>query len=180
MKLWTEYLKPVVVLLAVCIVAGTALAAVNQATAPIIRENEERKANETYFSVLPEADSFTQLECDLDGVTAVLKADNGAGYVITAQSRGYGGQVPVAVAFSPEGEILRTLFTDNDETPGLGQKVTEDSFSAQFAGLGADALTLDDIDAISGATITSKAAVNAVNLAIEAFEQVTGGDGNEG
>ena len=180
MKLWTEYLKPVVVLLAVCIVAGTALAAVNQTTAPIIQENEERKANETYFAVLPEADSFTRLECDLDGVTAALKADNGAGYVITAQSRGYGGQVPAAVAFSPEGEILRVMFTDNDETPGLGQKVSEDSFSGQFSGREADALTLDNIDAISGATITSKAAVNAVNLAIEAFHQVTGGDGNEG
>ena len=87
------------------------------------------------MSALPEADSFTSVPCEISGVTAVLQADNGAGWVITAQARGYGGQVPAAVAFSPEGEILRVIMMPNEETPGLGQKVTEPDFAGQFSGV---------------------------------------------
>ena len=61
----------------------------------------------------------------------------------------------------------------NEEAPGLGQKVTDESFSSQFSGLPAEAFTLDDIDAIAGATISSRASVNAINLAIKAYEEVT-------
>lgn len=172
MKTWNSYLKPVAVLLVICVVVGAGLSAVNAVTAPVIAVNEEKIRNETYFAVLPGADGFTALDCAADGVTAALRADNGAGYVITAQARGYGGQVPAAVAFSPDGIILGVIMMSNDETPGLGQKVTGADFSGQFAGLAADTISMDDVDAISGATISSKAAVAAVNLAISAYQQL--------
>ena len=175
MKLWNSYLKPVAVLLAICAVVGAVLSAINAQTAPIIAANEEAARNETYFAALPEADSFTQLDCSIDGVTAVLKADNGAGYVVTAQARGYGGQVPAAVAFSTDGTILQVIMMSNEETPGLGQKVTDEDFSGQFAGREAQPLTIDQVDAVSGATISSKAAVTAIDLAVEAYLEVTGG-----
>lgn len=175
MNPWNSYLKPVAVLLVICAAVGALLSGVNALTAPAIAANEEAAKNAAYFSVLPEADRFTELDCSMDGVTAVLKADNGAGYVITAQARGYGGQVPAVVAFSPDGTILSVAMMSNDETPGLGQKVTASDFSDQFAGRAAEAFTIDEVDAISGATISSRAAVSAVNLAIEAYLQVTGG-----
>jgi electron transport complex protein RnfG len=175
MSIWNNYVRPVAVLLAICLGVGLILSSINAITAPVIAQNEEESRNATYFAVLPEADSFTQLTCDIEGVTEVLEADNGAGYVICAQSRGYGGQVPAAVAISPQGVVLAVAFLDNDETPGLGQKVTGDSFSAQFSGLPAEEVTLEDIDAISGATISSKAALSAVNLAIQAYEALQEG-----
>lgn len=175
MNTWNSYLKPVAVLLVICAAVGALLSGVNALTSPAIAANEEAAANATYFAVLPEADGFTELDCCIDGVTAVLKADNGAGYVITAQARGYGGQVPAAVAFSPDGTILSVAMMSNDETPGLGQKVTASDFTGQFAGRSAEAFTIDEVDAVSGATISSRAAVSAVNLAIEAYLQVTGG-----
>lgn len=175
MKLWNSDLKPVAVLLAICIAVGALLSGVNALTAPAIAANEEASRNAAYFAVLPEADSFTALDCGIDGVSAVLRSDNGAGYVITAQARGYGGQVPAAVAFSPDGSVRNVLMLSNDETPGLGQKVTGDSFAGQFAGRTAELIPFDSIDAVSGATISSKAALAAVNLAIEAYQQVTGG-----
>ena len=174
---WNSYLKPVAVLLAICAAVGALLSGVNALTASAIAANEEAQSNAAYFSALPEADSFTAVECSIEGVTAVLKAENGAGYVITAQARGYGGQVPAVVAFSPEGTILSVVMMSNDETPGLGQKVTASDFTGQFSGRGAEPFTIDDVDAISGATISSKATVSAVNLAIDAFQQVTGGMG---
>ncbi len=171
-----QYLRPVLVLVLICMVVGVALSAVNAVTAPIIAANDEATTLATYAEALPEADSFTQLECDIDGVSAVLVADNGAGYVIAAQARGYGGQVPLVVSFSNEGEILAVIIMDNDETPGMGKKVEDASFTDQFAGMAAQSITLDDIDAVSGATYSSKAVVNAINLAVSAFEQVTGGE----
>lgn len=169
-------LRPTLILTVACLLAGLLLAGLNRLTTPIITENEARTANETYVALLPEADGFTQIPCDIEGVTAVMKADNGVGYVILAQARGYGGQVPAAVAFSADGRILGVTMMENSETPGLGQKVTEEAFPGQFAGRPPEAFTLEDIDAVTGATISSKAAVSAVNLAIEAFWEIGGTD----
>lgn len=176
MKAISKSIRPVVVLAIICLLSAALLAALNEKTTPIIEKINEETANETYFSLIPDAGSFTELECDIDGVTAVMKADNGSGYVITAQAQGYGGEVPAAVAFSTDGTITAVQMMDNEETPGLGQKVKEEDFYGQFAGWSAQAFTIDDIDAISGATISSKAAVSAINLAIEAYQAIAGGE----
>lgn len=94
-------------------------------------------------------------ETPTEGVTAIYKADNDSGYVITAQAKGYGGEVPVMVAFNAEGTIEAVQFLDNDETPGLGQKVKSEAFQSQFSGMPAEEFGLSDIDAITGATISS-------------------------
>ncbi len=158
---------------AISFIVGLLMSVINNVTAPLIKANEESEKNRTYFAALPDADSFTELECTVEGVTAALKADNDTGYVITAQSRGYGGPVPAAVAFSNDGSIIRVVMMNNEETPGLGQKVTDEAFTSQFEGMAAEAFTLDDIDAIAGATISSRASVNAINLAIQAYKEVT-------
>ncbi len=174
MKMKKYPLRPTLILAAVCLLSALLLAGLNRITTPIIAENEAETADAVYHSLLPEATGFTQLPCEIQGVTAVMEADNGTGYVITAQSRGYGGQVPAAVAFSAEGKILGVTMMENSETPGLGQKVTEDAFSGQFAGRDAVELTIDDVDAVTGATISSKAAVSAIDLAIAAYREIGG------
>lgn len=97
--LWQETVKPVVVLLLICLISGLVLAAVNSVTAPIIAANEEAQAQATYSALLPEADHFSELSTTVDGVTNVLKADNGAGYIVVAAARGYKGDVVATVAF---------------------------------------------------------------------------------
>lgn len=174
MKSKQVLIRPTAILTVVCLLATLLLAGLNQLTTTVIAKNEEQTANETYTALLPEADGFTRLPCDIDGVTAVMEANNGTGYVITAQSRGYGGQVPAAVAFSADGTILGVTMMENSETPGLGQKVTEPAFSGQFTGRAAAEFTIDDIDAVTGATISSKAAVSAINLAILAYREIGG------
>ncbi|MBQ0059836.1 MAG: FMN-binding protein [Lachnospiraceae bacterium] len=174
-NMWQDYLRPIVVLLVICLAVATLLAFVNNMTAPLIAENEEKSANAAYFEALPEADHFTELPCDMENVLKVLKADNGAGYVITAQAKGYGGAVPAAVAFSEDGKILNVYMMENGETPGMGQKVRDQAFSGQFAGMDAAPFTISDIDAITGATISSKASVEAINLAIAAYDAVVKG-----
>lgn len=168
-------IKPVVILVIICAIAGCILAVVHAKTQPLIDANDLAAKTATYKETLPEAEDFEELSCDIEGVTAVLKSTNDVGYVITAQSRGYGGQVPVAVAIDDSGTVLKLVCMSNDETPGLGSKVQDESFTSQFTGIEAKEITIDDIDAISGATISSKAVVAAINLAFQAFAQIQEG-----
>ena len=87
---------------------------------------------------------------------------------VTASAQGFGGPVAVTAAFDAEGKITSISIGDDSfsETPGFGAKALEDEFQAQFIGKQMP-LTLADIDAISGATFTSTAVVDALNAAYE-------------
>lgn len=170
---------PVAVLVTICVVAGVLLGLVHQVTAPIAAAQAEAKAQATYAALVPEAASFEELETSVEGCAAALRAVDGSGnavgYVVVAQSKGYGGQVPIAVAFSPEGEVTSITAMQNSETPGLGTRIAEESYIGQYVGKPAAALDAAEVDLISGATISSKAALSAFNIAVQAFEEVQNG-----
>lgn len=169
-------IRPVVVLVAICMVAGALLGFVHEVTAPVAEANAEAKAQEIYAALVPDAKEFVPVDCTVAGCTAALEARDAAGdvvsYVIVAQSKGYGGQVPIAVAFGPKGTVKNITAMANDETPGLGTKIAGDSYIGQYVGREAGHTEATDIDLISGATISSKAALAAFNIAVEAFEEV--------
>lgn len=173
-SLWSSVLKPAVVLVVICTIVGFLLGTVNNLTLPTIMANREARAWATYSSLIPEASDFVALECDVPGVTACMEAADDRGFAITAQAKGYSSQVPMAVAFDDEGVITNVIGMDNTETPGLGTKVKDAAFTDQFIGRAAEPMTLDDIDAITGATISSKAALAALNEAIEAYRTTAG------
>lgn len=172
---WTGAAKPIVVLVVICSIVGLLLGAVSNLTLPVITANREAEAWATYSALIPDAPDFAALPCDVPGVTACMEAAEGKGYVVTAQSKGYSGPVPMGVAFGPDGTITSVVGMPNTETPGLGTKVTDQEFSSQFVGRAAEPLAIDDIDAITGATISSKAALAAVNEAIEAYRAADSG-----
>ena len=173
-SMWSSIVKPAVVLVVICAIVGFLLGTVNNLTLPTIMANREARAWATYSSLIPEASDFVALECDVPGVTACMEAADGKGFAITAQAKGYSSQVPMAVAFDDEGVITNVIGMDNTETPGLGTKVKDPAFTDQFIGRTAEPLTIDDIDAITGATISSKAALAALNEAIEAYQTTAG------
>lgn len=180
MKIWKDFAKPIVVLGVICLAASFLLAVTNGVTAPIIEENALRTANETRQALLPAAgtEGFvaeTVPGSAAGGVTEIYRAVNGAGYVITASAGGYGGEVPVMVAFGEDGAIVAARFLENSETPGLGQRVRTDAFQTQFAGMAAEPFALEDIDALTGATISSRAATNGINAAIDAYNELQKG-----
>ena len=171
-----ETVRPVVVLVAICMLAGALLGVVHYVTDPVAQANAERKAQETYAQLVPQAALFEPVDCTVEGCTAALEARDASGaviaHVIVAQSKGYGGQVPIAVAFGTDGTVTSITTMANDETPGLGTKIANDSYIGQYVGLAAESITADDIDLISGATISSKAALSAFNIAVTAYEEV--------
>ena len=170
MKNWENFGKPIVVLVVICLITSALLGVTNEITKPIIATNEAKVANDTRSALLPEADGgFEKQETTVAGVTEMYVATNGAGAVVTAEAQGYGGAVPVMVAFTSDGTIKAVQFLANSETAGLGQKVRSAKFQDQFAGMAAESFSLSDIDAVTGATISSGAAVTAINAAIDAY-----------
>jgi electron transport complex protein RnfG len=169
-------IKPVIVLVAICVVAGVLLGAVHYVTQPIADAIAEERAQATYAALVPEAASFESLDCTVEGCTAALAAQdasgNAIGYVIVAQSKGYGGQVPIAVAFDLDGNVTSITAMANGETPGLGTRVSEDEHIKQYVGLPPKLVAEEEINFISGATISSRAVHEAFNYAVQAYEEV--------
>ena len=173
---WNDILKPVVVLTVICVVVSGLLGLTNSITAPIIEENARLAADAARIELLPTAtDGFDMVEgVDMEGVTEIYKAKNGAGYTITAFGKGYGGAVNYMVAFDNDGKIVNLKVLSHSETAGLGSKIENPEFLAKFKGTDKE-LTSGDIDMIGGATISSNASLDAVNTARKAFNQYAKG-----
>ncbi len=169
----------VVVLAVIAMVSGAVLTQVYNYTYEIIQANLVRELEESVAEVLPNTVSMEIL-----AGSAELLADNGPddedsilvlegydedgsllGFAYVTQSPGYGGPVKVLVGVSLEPyEILGVKVLDHAETPGLGTRIEEVSFREQFVGK-----TLDDpielsndIDSLTGATVSAAGVVNAV------------------
>ena len=175
MSNWNKIFKPIVVLCAICIIVTGALAATNSVTKPIIDAAIIAAQEAARTELLPDATGFTKVEgVSVENVSDIYAADNGVGTVITCAGKGYGGTVTVMVAFTPDGTIKQLKITEQAETQGLGTKVTTDpGYWARYEGLEAKPLALGtDVDAMSGATISSRALMSAVNAAIDAYNAI--------
>ena len=175
MNNWNRIFKPIVVLGVICVVVTGALAATNSVTGPIITAAIEAAETAARTELLPEADSFTEVkDIAVENVSGIYTADNGAGAVITASGKGYGGDVVVMVAFGPDDAIKQIKVTEAAETKGIGSNVATDSFLAQFDGMdGTQNITLGQgYDAYSGATISSKALFAAINDCINCYNEL--------
>lgn len=162
---WNKMFKPIVVLGAICIVVTTALAFTNQSTAPIITENARIAAEKARGEMIAGAE-FTEVSVEVPNVTEAYTSDMGS--IVTATSKGYGGTMVVMVAFTPEGEVMQVKVQSNMETAGLGTKVVDEAwFCEQFK-----TVSTAEMDAISGATISSKAVAAAVDSATAGYNAI--------
>lgn len=175
---YNNMLKPVLSLTIIGLIVSFLLGVTNYITAPIIEKNNQTEAESVRRLLLPQADAFEDVTPSPlpEGIYSMYQAVNGAGYIIESYGAGYGGAVPATVAFGENGDIVGVQFTENSETPGLGKKVsTETKFAGQFVGKGEAAIAGTDIDKIASATISSNAALAAVNAAIQLYQQEVGG-----
>ena len=173
MSMFKDFVLPPLVLTVIAGVTTAALVLTEGVTTPIIEEQQAAAADAARVAVLPEADSFTQCTVEEmpEGGIDAYQADNGAGYVITAEARGYGGQLRVMVGIGSDGLITGTEVLVNNETQGLGSRVSEHDFMDQY--IGKDS-TLEGVQAISGTTISSNAFSNAVKTAYQIYGELAG------
>lgn len=165
-----EIVKPAGILTAICVIVTLLLAVTNSLTAEKITANAEAKAAESRTKVLT-ADSYVQLD-EKGCVYEAKDADgNSLGVVITTEASGYGGTIKVMTGINSDQTIAGVNILEMSETPGMGAKAKEDSFLNQYKGLSTpnQAVKKDggNIDAVSGATISSRAVTAAVNEALE-------------
>ena len=176
MSNWNKIFKPIVVLVIICIVITGALAATNSVTAPIIDEATRVAQQKARTELLPEAEDFEPVTgVEVENVSDIYASTNDVGVIITSSAKGYGGDVVVMTAFNPDGTIKQIKVTEQAETKGIGSKVVATpSYLEDYMGLDAsDALVLnEDVDAVTSATISSTALINAVNSAIEAYNAI--------
>ena len=173
-EVYKEYIKPFIVLSAICLVVSGALGLTNMVTDPIIQRNRAAAAEATRKQLLPEATEFVSVQCEQPGIQSVYRDEGGSGYVFTASFAGYKGPVEVTVALSPEGEVLGLSADTSGETAGIGTKASGEDFLGQFLGLSGSA----GVDSISGATYSSSAVIDGVNAVLEAFEEIKEANGN--
>lgn len=181
-----EIVRVAGILTAICVVISALLAGANLLTqdriAQIALENEYT-ACETVF---PPADgqeldftSFDEIASGSD-VSGYLATEKGraVGCVIITSAKGYGGDVQVMVGFDMNRTVTGVSILSHSETPGLGANAAKPAFLDQFVSSG-DAGSLavakdgGSIDAVTAATISSRAVTAAVNSAAELFDQLS-------
>lgn len=140
--------------------------------------NAEKEHLKIMQTLLPGSKEFT-LEAytgEDANIRSVHKAENG--YVIETVTAGYAGDIKVLVGVSSDGKVTGLVVRELYETPGLGANALNDhKFLSQFLNTGGDAEIGTNVDAITGATVTSKAIARCVNSAVA---YVTGADIDSG
>lgn len=180
-----EVLKPTAILFVICVAVSAALAGTNLLTADRIALAAVQKAEESRQVVLPDAGSFEEREGHYAGLDS---AGQPVGYVFETEAKGYGGTIKVMTGISTEGSITGVIVLSHSETPGLGANAEKAEFRDQYqqpvANLAGgiqvvkfQAPAEGEIQAMTGATITSTAVTNAVNLAVEQYQDAYQSEG---
>lgn len=175
------------ILCAITLVVALALGAVNAVTAGPIAEQNAQKIKDSLENVMPGAES-EQIDVP-EGTTVTTETKNAtpvtilsaykmtkdgadAGYCVEVGPTGFGGAVDTMVGIDSDGKVTGiSVISASSETPGLGARSTEPEFQAQFAGqVGTEVAVAKDggsIDALTGATITSRAVSEGVVAAAQ-------------
>ena len=169
-------LIPTISLFLICAVVTAVLALTNNVTADKIKANEQASKEQSMQNVVPDAVSFEEVEKDvlykgLDDSGKVV------GYAISTAVQGYGGQVKVMTGIADDEIIGVDVYYNDDETPGLGKNTSNESFCSQYKGLKTDSeihVSKDSadgqtVDAVTSATISSRAVTTAVNDAVAIY-----------
>lgn len=162
------------ILLLICGVMTGLLAAVNAKTADVIAENKRAKLEETVRSFFGEKASSAETDAfpltgEVSGVRLVSVDGSNAGYAVSVTEKGFGGEITMLVGVTLDGKVKGVALLSHSETPGLGARAGEEPFLSQFAGRSGKLAVKENVDAVSGATISSKAVTAGVNAALAAI-----------
>lgn len=189
-----KIVKNAAILTAITLISGLLLGIVYEITQEPIAQAQDAAKKEAWQTVFPETslDDFVSMDVDTDaaeaaadelGVSATVDEVCEAGdlgYVVTVtDSEGYGGDIQITVGITSDGTISGISFLSIGETAGLGMKAKEPDFYTQYVGVQTEKFAVSKdggdgtpIDALSGATITSRAVTGAVNTALAYYNNV--------
>lgn len=183
-----ETIKLGIVLLIFTAVAGGVLALTNSFTAPIIAEMEKEESLGAFLEMFSDADDFANIEDSLleeiqennKYVTEIYEAKKGdetLGYAFKVSSTGFDGDISTAVGINADGTVSGIKVISHTETKGIGTRIEGEDFTDSFIGketenelVPVDAPSAEnEVQLLSGATVSTKAVLTGVNGAREAF-----------
>lgn len=201
-----KIVKSTLILAAITLTAALCLAVVNAVTKDKIAEAVEKERTDSFYAVMPKAKEFKDMGVRVNewnerrtggaDIVSAFEVYDGQGafkgvVVSVVSHNGYGGDITLSLGVDGCGVITGMKVTSMSETSGLGAECQNEEWQAQFTGKGADTLVYtkkgaeksDEIDALTGATITTKAVLEAVNEAhafgLEHTHQEVGGNNAE-
>lgn len=174
------YIKIAGVLTVVCASIALMLAIINAVTSGIIDANTAREKEASILAIFTDADSVilhektsdetalshVSLNVSVKDIYEVKAGDAVIGYCVNVTSVGFGGEIDMIVGLDTDNQVRGVKIISLYETPGLGSKTADDTFLRQFKGISGKIAVGDNIDAVSGATVSSKAVTAGVNAAL--------------
>ena len=147
----------------ICLVAAGLLARVNSLTESRIISQAQAEENSSLNEVMPEAAGFEEVKSGEEIIyyKALNKDGRLIGAVFKTQGKGYSGMIETMSGMLLNGSITAIKILSQNETPGLGTRVAEQEFTVKFKGKKLQ--DLKDIQAITGATVSSRAVIDSVN-----------------
>lgn len=181
-KLESTLPNMLVVLTVIALISASALALAYNRTKPILDEHARQRRIQAVVEVVPDFDNepteesfFAESDPVLEIFPARIAGERVGSAVHSRSGNGYSGTIEVMVGFDAAGTVTGISVLRHQETPGLGARITEDAFRSRFVGLkpsDAPVRVIADggeVDAITAATISSRAVAEAVQRAWDVF-----------
>ena len=155
----------------ICFFASGILALVNGLTEPKINEQKQMEESSALKQVIPQARHFEPKLRDNESAYYLAYDGNGKliGFIIKSEGKGYSSTIELFTGLNRNLEITNIKILFQNETPGLGSRIKEDSFSARFKGRTSGDIT--EVEAITGATISSRTIINSIKERIESLKE---------
>ena len=169
------YVMPLLVLTVICLVVSAALAYMNSITSPIVAAAAAERAESSMYAKMPDATGFESIApSSIEGnmpstVREIYRTTNGIGYIFIAVTNGFSGDITIICAVDPSGKIIACSTLSHTETRGIGTIIEQESFLSPFAGKDSN---LTGIDTVTGATISTRAFIGAIDDVFKAFDLV--------
>lgn len=168
-------------LTAACFISGAVIAGTYYVTAPIAAQKAIQLKNDSMKSLVKDAEGFKPVNGKTDWYVAE-KGGQPIAYIIPAETKGYGGAIKMLVAVTKDAKVIDFNIVSANETPGLGDNASKPKFRNQFNGKTSENLEVtkdpsqtDKIQAMTGATISSRAVTKGVKEAVDQYKEFAGG-----
>ncbi|MDR2600670.1 MAG: FMN-binding protein [Oscillospiraceae bacterium] len=165
------FVKPILVLTAICLVVSGALAYVSSITTPIINAADSERAYIAMNEKIPNATGFETINlADYNDMPKTIKqayrTSNDVGNIFIAAINGFSGDITIICAINSTGEIMAVSTLSHTETQGIGTIIEQEPFLDTFKGIDQN---LAGVDTVTGATVTTRAFIHAVEDVMTAF-----------
>ena len=171
---------PVIFLTLVTLISVSLLVGIDSITAEKIKQQEEQKVRQMLGEMFTDMIEY-KIDDEIYTIYSDENEEDVIGYALLALGRGYGGDINILVGLEDATTLKGITIISQTETPGLGTRITGSDFTDEFTGMAIDDIGLKrdggGIDALTGATISSRAVVDAVKAEVlEKVAQLNGGE----